>query len=195
MFHIGHAKVLEQAKKLFPNVHLIVGVSGDEETIRNKGKIVFNQQERVEIIKHCKWVDEIICPCPWVIDLDFIRKHRIHYVAHDDAPYPSATGEDAYGHLKKAGLFKATQRTEGVSTSDIIMRIIKEYDLYVKRSMERGYSRADIGISKSKMMRIKLKDNFNKWLAAFEREHIGQTFDRNYHYLRDTISKFVGRLH
>ena len=138
MFHIGHAKVLEQAKKLFPNVYLIVGVSGDEETIRNKGKIVFNQQERVEIIKHCKWVDEIICPCPWVIDLDFIRKHKIHYVAHDDAPYPSATGEDAYGHLKKAGLFKATQRTEGVSTSDVIMRIIKEYDMYVKRSMERG---------------------------------------------------------
>ena len=129
-----------------------------------------------------------------MIPFDFIKKHNIHYVAHDDAPYATADCDDGYGHLKKAGMFMATKRTEGISTSDIIMRIIKEYDMYVKRSMERGYSRRDIGISQSKMMRIKLKDNFQKWLHAFEREHIGQTFDRNYANLRETITNFIRQM-
>ena len=124
MYHIGHARVLEQAKKLFPNVHLIVGVSGDEETIRKKGKIVMTQRERCDILRHCKWVDEIICPCPWVITLDFVNANNIDYVAHDDAPYGSAGQEDIYAGIKKAGKFMATQRTEGISTSDVILRII-----------------------------------------------------------------------
>lgn len=101
MFHVGHAKVLEQAKKLFPHTYLIVGVSGDKETIEKKGKLVQNEFERTEILRHCKWVDEVICPCPWVISLDFLRKHNIHYVAHDEAPYGGEGQEDIYADVKK----------------------------------------------------------------------------------------------
>ena len=135
MYHIGHAKVLEQAKKLFKHVHLIVGVSGDQETIEKKGKIVMNEFERTEILMHCKWVDEVICPCPWIISVDFLRQHNIHYVAHDDIPYTSAGSTDIYYDVKRLGMFRATQRTDGISTSDIIMRIIKDYDMYVERSL------------------------------------------------------------
>lgn len=81
-------------------------------------------------------------------------------MAHDDAPYPSATGEDAYGHLKKAGMFKATQRTQGISTSDVILRIIKEYDMYVARLRDRGFKSSEIGISQSKMMKMEMKSKF-----------------------------------
>lgn len=101
MYHVGHAKVLEQAKKLFPHSYLIVGVSGDKETIEKKGKIVMDENERSEILKHCKWVDEVIMPCPWVITVDFLRKHNIHYVAHDAIPYTGEGQEDIYTEVKR----------------------------------------------------------------------------------------------
>jgi len=78
-----------------------VGVSGDKETIEKKGKIVMNEVERTEILKHCRWVDEVICPCPWILTVDFLRKNNIHYVAHDEIPYGGEGVEDIYSAVKK----------------------------------------------------------------------------------------------
>lgn len=126
-----------------------------------------NEVERTDILKHCKWVDEVICPCPWTINLEFLKKHNIHYVAHDAIPYTSAGEEDIYAEVKKLGMFKETQRTEGISTSDIILRIIKDYDMYVWRSLKRGYSAQDLGISAFKAQRIKFKEQYNEFKDSF----------------------------
>ena len=49
--------------------------------------------------------------------------------------------------VKAAGKFKETKRTDGISTSDIIMAILKDYNQYVMRNLARGYSRKDLGVS------------------------------------------------
>ena len=82
-------------------MYLIVGVSGDKETIQKKGKLVMNETERSEILKHCRWVDEGIMPCRWIVTMDFLRARNIHYVAHDALPYNSAGSTDIYAEVKK----------------------------------------------------------------------------------------------
>lgn len=115
---------LQQAKQAFPNTTLIVGVTGDKETHRRKGLTVMSARERAESVRHCKWVDEVIEDCPWVITdaPGFLEKHAIDYVAHDDIPYGADEGDDIYAPIKKQGKFLVTQRTEGLSTTGIITR-------------------------------------------------------------------------
>jgi choline-phosphate cytidylyltransferase len=115
---------LEQAKKAFPDVYLIVGVTGDKETHKRKGLTVLSGQERAETVRHCKWVDEVIEDCPWIVTPEFLDRHKIDFVAHDDLPYGADEGDDIYKPIKEAGKFLVTQRTEGVSTTGIITKYV-----------------------------------------------------------------------
>ncbi|KAL8244656.1 hypothetical protein R6Q59_010914 [Mikania micrantha] len=164
LFHFGHARSLEQAKKSFPNTYLLVGCCNDEVTHRLKGKTVMTDQERYESLRHCKWVDEVIPDAPWVLTQEFIDKHAIDYVAHDSLPYAdtSGAGKDVYEFVKSIGRFKETKRTEGISTSDIIMRIVKDYNEYVMRNLDRGYSRKDLGVSYVKEKRLRVNMGLKK---------------------------------
>ncbi|KAG0152820.1 hypothetical protein PDIDSM_2625 [Penicillium digitatum] len=157
LFHLGHMRQLEQAKKAFPDTYLIVGVTGDEETHLRKGLTVLSGAERAETIRHCKWVDEVIPCCPWIVTPEFLSEHEIDYVAHDDLPYEAAEGDDIYGPIKEQGKFLVTQRTEGVSTTGIITRVVRDYDQYISRQFKRGASRQELNVSWLKKNELEIK--------------------------------------
>lgn len=127
----SHALQLRQAKLSFPNVHLIVGVVSSKMCEQHKNRPMLDSCERYEAVRNCRWVDEVIEDAPWTLDEDFIERLNIDYVAHDELPYAMSSGgsqsDDVYAWLKRDGKFLPTRRTEGVSTSDLVKRIVSMY--------------------------------------------------------------------
>lgn len=194
LFHQGHARQLMQAKNLFPNVYLIVGVCSDELTHSKKGRTVMDDKERYEAVRHCRYVDEIVPDAPWNLTDEFIEEHKIDFVAHDDIPYTGEGVDDIYAPLKARGMFVATERTEGVSTSDIVARIVKDYDIYVRRNLARGYSAKELNVSflSEKKFRLQnkmheLKDRSKRVMNEVKDDIIGKWEEKS----RELIDAFL----
>ncbi|XP_022921352.1 ethanolamine-phosphate cytidylyltransferase-like [Cucurbita moschata] len=126
LMHFGHANALRQAKAL--GDELVVGVVSDEEIIANKGPPVLPMEERLALVSGLKWVDEVIANAPYAITEQFMNRlfneHKIDYIIHGDDPCLLPDGTDAYALAKKAGRYKQIKRTEGVSSTDIVGRIL-----------------------------------------------------------------------
>ncbi|KAI8372360.1 hypothetical protein EDC96DRAFT_500824 [Choanephora cucurbitarum] len=193
LFHFGHAKALEQAKKSFPEVYLIVGVCSDRETHTRKGKTVMTDIERYESVRHCKWVDEVVEDAPWFVTQEFLDQYQIDYVAHDAEPYQSTESGDVYAFAKAHGRFLPTQRTDGISTSDLITRIVRDYDAYLRRNLERGVSAKELNISFFKETEIKTKksiDDLKNQVKHVVLEHLGSWEDQSHEFIKSFAGRF-----
>lgn len=87
--------------------------------------------------------NQVIEDAPWIIDQQFLDKHNIDYVAHDEAPYEGTTPgqSDIYRFVKDQGRFLPTRRTDGVSTSELLQRIVEGYrdGAYDKKLVKIGH--------------------------------------------------------
>jgi len=126
MVHFGHANSLRQSKKL--GDYLIVGIHSDEEITRHKGPPVFTEEERYVMVKGIKWVDEVIRSAPYVTTLQTLDKYNCEFCAHGDDITTTLDGKDTYQEVKDAKRYKEVKRTQGVSTTALVGRMLSLTD-------------------------------------------------------------------
>jgi len=124
--HFGHMNAFRQARAL--GDYLIVGVNSDESVAKSKGlKPVLTDFERQTAVAACRFVDEIVPASPYVMSQAYIQElmetHGIDYFVHGDDPC-LVDGQDVYDAAKRLGRFHTIPRTEGISTTDIIGRLL-----------------------------------------------------------------------
>lgn len=125
MMHYGHMNAFRQGKAL--GTYLIVGVNSDETITACKGSPVTCDTERIETVRGCKWVDEVVPGVPYIMNdeylMNIIEKYRIDYIVHGDDPC-IVDGKDVYESAQKIGKYLTIPRTEGISTTDIVGRML-----------------------------------------------------------------------
>lgn len=124
--HFGHANALRQARAL--GDVLVVGINPEREIRKHKGPPVMTDHERYVAVSSVKWVDEVLVDVPYVVTQQFltelIEKHKIDIIVHGDDPCIGADGQDVYKAVKEMGRFRTIKRTEGVSSTDIVGRML-----------------------------------------------------------------------
>lgn len=126
LFHIGHLNIIKRAKDLCD--YLIVGVVSDKGAIiKNKKDLIVPFEERVEIVKSCKYVDEVV-EIPYEYCSSYYAYRKYHFDVqisgsdHKNDPYWKSVKKD----LKTIGsemIF--LPYTKETSTSDIKEKIRK----------------------------------------------------------------------
>ncbi|XP_048102686.1 ethanolamine-phosphate cytidylyltransferase-like isoform X2 [Alosa alosa] len=122
MVHYGHSNQLRQAKAM--GDYLIVGVHTDDEISKHKGPPVFTQEERYKMVRAIKWVDELVEGAPYVTTLETLDKYKCDFCVHGDDITLTVDGKDTYEEVKKSGRYRECKRTQGVSTTDLVGRML-----------------------------------------------------------------------
>lgn len=128
LMHAGHYNALRQAKAAFmkegyDRVHLVAGVHSDAAIAGQKGPPVIPHGERVELVEACKWVDEVAADLPYAVPVKLLDDLRVDFAVHGD-DLPKVGGGGLFDEVMQAGRLKIVKRTEGMSTTELIGRLM-----------------------------------------------------------------------
>uniref|UniRef100_A0A7S1U274 ethanolamine-phosphate cytidylyltransferase n=1 Tax=Phaeomonas parva TaxID=124430 RepID=A0A7S1U274_9STRA len=141
MMHYGHMNAFRQGRAL--GDWLVVGVNDSASITMCKGPPVMSDAERLTTVQGCRFVDEVVPECPYIMNDAYLRHiietYKIDYVVHGDDPC-IVDGKDVYETAQKLGKYRTIPRTEGVSTTDIVGRM-----LLMSRSHHRSFDASQNG--------------------------------------------------
>lgn len=133
----------------------------DPEEIKNhKGPPVFTEQERYKMVRAIKWVDEVVEGAPYITTLETLDKYKCNFCVHGDDITLDASGEDTYRYVKESGRYKECKRTAGISTTDLVGRML----LMTKQHHHRGAK--EYGVDKEHAGNISKLSGFDDGLTT-----------------------------
>ena len=84
-------------------------------------------EERIGVIESCKYVDKVIPNAPLVITKEYLDENNIDLVVHAHNEDEIEKYNFMYSEIIKLEKFKRIDYHDGVSTTNIKNKIIKEY--------------------------------------------------------------------
>lgn len=123
LFHQGHVNFLQAARAL--GTHLTVCVVSDERVVENKGKLpVMKQAERAAVVAACKYVDAVMTETPANVTVEFMQKNGFDIYTFACACEQERSDKYQLCGTLPAEMIQELTYTPGISTSDVVMRIL-----------------------------------------------------------------------
>jgi len=94
-------------------------------------------------------------------------------------------------------MFIPIKQTEEISSMGILARLLRDYDEYVLRSLQRDYTPEQLGITKQYASYVLLKNSYNELLKAVESKQKKEESDKEYEVVKklgEEMEKLAGRI-
>ena len=123
LFHRGHIEAIKKCKNFGDEI--VIGVISDKDAKSYKRLPLINENDRIEIIKNLKIVDEVIPNAPLILTKEFISNNNLDIIVHSFANEKDFEKQKEFFKIPiEMGIFRKINYYNKVSTTDIIKKII-----------------------------------------------------------------------
>ena len=122
IIHSGHFNAFRQAQYL--GDILVCGLNSDADVAKAKGKTLMDIKERSTLAGASKWIGELALDTPYTPTVETLDTYNCDYLAHGDDIPTNEHGNTIYDEIIAKKRLRVFRRTEGISTTVIIGRLL-----------------------------------------------------------------------